>query len=150
MAIKSLYDERRRKAVLAAVRRGENIFSGKTRPGQDEGGQDVHSMPLSNEFGAVKFEPNPPAFKIGKTKYSPDEYLLLAIQYGDLSAAMEAVDNGANVNRKYTHFLKPVHPPVGEDCSRTIIPSVRTPLQYAKKLGKAEVVEFLKRNGATE
>jgi hypothetical protein len=142
--IESLFDPQRRKAVRDAIRQGKDIFSGRA---QTEPAISADDSGPSRSLSAELLMSDPPRFRVGKQTYSPNSFLMLAIQCGDLASVISAVKKGADVNHQMM-FL-----PVSPDCdsehpARISDASVKNPLQYAQKLGKAEIAEFLKQNGA--
>jgi hypothetical protein len=149
MTIKSLFDETRRKALQNAIRKGEDAFSGngRVKPG---GGQDERPKTLGETFG-YSFSSSDELVQVGNRKYSVDDFLLLAIQFSDIEAVRRAVGSGADVNRNHSPFMLPINPSVTDDTSsRTIVPSVSTPLQYSESLGNFDIASYLRRHGAKE
>lgn len=148
--IESLFDPERRKVLREAIRKGEGIFAGK---GQAEPPSSSLGSPIRGNLMAITSPEvqmsDPPQFRVSERYYRPDDFLMLAIQYGDMSALKLALNHDADVNHKVL-FL-PANPDSGEiHPTRIGDPDVSTPLQYAVKLGRPDIIEYLRQNGAKE
>jgi hypothetical protein len=153
MALHDLFDPKRRKEVRDAIQRGEDVFARKKGAVRKEAVEPITTEPKPVLIKGSKLPPvvmvpsNPPKFCIAVRTYDANGYLDLAIQYHDLRAAKEAVDNGADINHT---SLSPVSPFCTDRQPTVLDFKHRTPLGYANELGNAEMIEFLKKHGATE
>jgi hypothetical protein len=154
MKINSLFNPDRKKELLKAVREGKGIFADK---GQAEAPlQAPKDATLMEITSKCFFASNPPLIQAGARKYTPNEFLILAIEFGDLDAVKYARVLRADVNQRF--FVLPPHPNCTDEDNTITGCALRSPLQFAKNLimspqappGLAGIVEFLIQNGAKD
>jgi hypothetical protein len=149
MKLSPLFDPEREKAIRDALKAGKCVFSCK-KPAEPPALEHEQSAPYGSKLPpAITLDSDPPKFKVGNRVYTADEYLLLAIEYGDFEAAKVALDTGADVN----HIVRLL--PVRLECTevrptRLGSGDADTPLKYAQQFGNRHMADFLRRHGAKE
>ncbi|MCI0504258.1 hypothetical protein L0Y65_06140 [Candidatus Micrarchaeota archaeon] len=174
MAVHSLFDLKRKKEIREGLQNGRldlkrrkfagrnagdeaptAIFSRSARS-PDEAGQ-VPQFPRSMQPVPAGIQSPPlPAKSPPKGSYAPDgavqaqlsadAALFKAIRFGDLDAAKDAIGLGANVNA-----LLPGDGYNGNvDSDDTQVFDMLTPLRLARKIGREDMADLLRKHGAAK